>query len=116
MWQSGSACYSTPSDANRAAASAQAGAVVPVGSDVAVVSVVAVSDTAIEYRLTSITSGQTTARTVAVDPQPCGLLTYTDGLTMAWGVALAWLAAYAVTILGRIVKDAINGGATYGNS
>ena len=116
MWQSGSACYHTPTAANMAAASVQSGAVVQVGGDVATVSVGAISGSSIEYRLTSITTGNTASRVVQVEPQPCGLLTYSDGLSLAWGVALAWIAAYAVTILGRIVKTMMYGDEGYGNS
>lgn len=116
MWQTGSACYSTPTLANRAAAAVQSGSVVPVGSDVAAVSIGAVTDSSIEYRLTSLTSGNTASRVVVVVPQECGLLTYADGLELGWQVALVWIVAYAVTILGRIIKDAISGGATYGNA
>lgn len=110
MWQSGSACYSSPALANRAAASVQSGAVVPLGGDSAVVSVGAVTDTSIQYVLTSITTGATASRLVVVNPPECGLLTGSDGLAMGWAVFGVWTLAWGFAVLARMIRDMVGGG------
>ena len=110
MWQVGSTCYSTELAANQAAASGQLGAVVSHGGSAYVTSVQAVTSTGITYALAPINGGAPLTATIAVTPQPCGLLTHTDALDLGWKVAIVWIAVYAVSYLARAAIININGG------
>lgn len=100
-YQAGSACYGSAQNALSALASSQVGGVVVQGGAAYVVGVDAVASNSITYRLTPIAGGQTLQNTVQLDPQPCGLLDWQDGLTLGWAVAAAWIATAAVMHLRR---------------
>lgn len=44
--------------------------------------------------------------TKAITPswQPCALLDYSDGLAIGWGIAAAWIAAFAVMYMSRAAR------------
>lgn len=112
MFQVGAACYSTPAAALSAAVSSQGGTVVIDGGAAKVLTVTAVTDSAVTYQLTPISGGLPITSTVSITPQPCGLLGTSDALQMGWGVALCWVIVYAVLFLSRPFR----GSDTYGNA
>jgi len=100
-YQVGSTCYGNAVDALSAVASSQVGGVVVHGGAAFVVGVDAVASSSITYRLTPIAGGQAIQSIVQLQPQPCGLLQWQDGLTLGWLVAGAWIATAAVMHLRR---------------
>lgn len=100
-YQVGATCYGSASDALSAVASSQVGGVVVQGGVAYVVGVDAVASNSITYRLTPLSGGTALQNTVQLDPQPCGLLQWQDGLTLGWAVAAAWIATAAVMHLRR---------------
>uniref|UniRef100_A0A193SBQ8 Uncharacterized protein n=1 Tax=biofilter metagenome TaxID=1070537 RepID=A0A193SBQ8_9ZZZZ len=105
MWQVGSTCYSTKAQALGAAASAQTGVVVPHGGGSATVSVGSVTDTSITYVFTPVDGAPAFSQVLTLDPVPCGLLGPSEGLELAWMVALVWVSAWGMAILGRYVQS-----------
>lgn len=102
-YQVGSACYSTPTQAAQAVASAQLGAVVQHGGSAHVVELAALSDTGISYALRPVGGGAPITVTAAYQAQPCNLLTVEDGLQLGWAVAGVWIIVYAVLFIARTV-------------
>lgn len=102
MYQVGTACYSTPTAAMQAIASTQTGAVVQQGGT-AYVTVATGTSTGIDYALHPLAGGPILGQSIAITPQPCGLLTASDATQIGWLIVAAWVAAYAVTFLARIV-------------
>ena len=100
-FQVGSTCYGSAQDALLSVASSQVGGVVNHGGAVYVVGVDAVASNSITYRLTPVAGGATIQNVVQLTPQPCGLLDWTDGLTLGWAVASAWIVTAAVMHLRR---------------
>ncbi len=78
-YQVGSACYSEAQDAVAAIASSQVGAVVAHGGAAYVVNVTALDAASITYSLAPIAGGAAITLAASVNPQPCGLMTGTDG-------------------------------------
>lgn len=102
-FQVGSACYASADQAAQASASEQVGAVVSHGGAAYVVDVAAAQDASITYRLQPIAGGQPMQLVASYTPQPCNLLQVSDGLTMGWMVASAWIGAYALGFIGRVL-------------
>lgn len=113
MFQVGSACYASSAAANMATASAQSGAVVTHSGTARIVTVSAVDGASITYTFTGL-DGSVIAQTVQHVPQPCGLLTASDGLQIAWLIAGAWLATYAVMFIARALRGETE--SNYGNT
>ncbi|KAF1043558.1 hypothetical protein [Xylophilus sp.] len=95
-YQVGASCYGDAAAALSATASAQAGAVVVHGGAAYVVDVAGVTSSSITYRLNPVAGGQAIQSTVQMVPEPCGLLDWADGLSLGWGIAVAWIATAAV--------------------
>lgn len=104
-YQVGGNCYGEASAAAAAAASSQVGTVVAAGSALYVVDVSGVSGTSITYEFTPVVSGSSLTITAPFSAQPCGLLEWSDGLTLGWGVAAVWLAAFAVLQLRKAAQS-----------
>jgi hypothetical protein len=98
-FQYGSNCYSSALATAQAAASSQIGALVPIGSVVYSVDVLAVSDTSITYKLTDLNSTAALTKSVPFTALPCGLLDTSDGLIIGWGIATAWLVTAGILFL-----------------
>ena len=113
MYQVGTACYASASAANSATASAQSGAVVTHSGTVRIITVSSVGDDTITYNFTGL-DGSVVAQTVQHIPQPCGLLTASDGLQIGWMIAAAWIAAYSVMFIARALRGETQG--NYGNT
>ena len=108
-WQVGSACYGSPLAANQAAASGNLGAVVSHGGSVYVTSVAGVDANGVTYAFTPLAGGSVVSMTVAMQPQPCGLMTVEDGAQMGALVSLVWAATWAVVFIARAIREASNG-------
>lgn len=113
MYQVGSACYASAAAANSATASAQTGAVVTHGGLARIVTATAVDGASITYTFTGL-DGSVIAQTVQHVPQPCGLLTAEDGLQIAWLIAGAWIAAFAILFIARALRGETE--SNYGNT
>lgn len=113
MFQVGSACYASAAAANSATASAQSGAVVSHSGTARIVTVSAVDGDSITYTFTGI-DGSVISQTVQHAPQPCGLLTASDGLQIAWLIAGAWIATFAVMFIARALRGETE--SNYGNT
>ncbi|MDD2546602.1 MAG: hypothetical protein PHI55_10015 [Burkholderiaceae bacterium] len=119
MYQAGEACYPTKAAANSALASSKVGGIL---GDGRVVNVGAVTDTSITYTYTSYGQGllgptvTTNTYTVQASPVPCQLLTFTDGISLAWKVVAVWFAAWALATIARIVMVEAEGRSDYGNT
>lgn len=116
MYQAGSACYSTPAAALSAVASSHVGAVIVDGGSARVIGVQSVTDSSITYTFTPVAGGAPVVSTVTLAPQPCGLLTASDGLALAWPIALVWLAAWGFSLLARHVRAESETPSNYGNA
>jgi hypothetical protein len=103
-FQVGSACYGTAGEALQAIAATQAGSVVVHGSAAYVVDAT-VSGTSITYTLSPVAGGSALTYASTIQPQPCGLLDWQDGLVLGWGVAGAWLLVAAVMVLRKGVHE-----------
>jgi hypothetical protein len=114
MFQVGTACYGTATQAAQVSASAQVGAVVSHGGMAYTVDVVAAGDTAITYALHPLGGGASLQTVVGYTPQPCNLLQAEDGITIGWLVAGAWIAAFGLMFLARAIRGET--GENYGNS
>ena len=113
MFQVGSACYDSAATANSAIASAQSGAVVSHSGTARIVTVSAVDGASITYTFTGL-DGSVIVQTVQHVPQPCGLLTASDGLQIAWLIAGAWIATFAVMFIARALRGETE--SNYGNT
>lgn len=113
MFQVGTACYHTPAAALQAAASAQTGAVVQHGGAAYIVAAQGTQD-GISYTFTPIGGGASFLQQVPMQPEPCGLLTASDAFTLSWGIVAAWVAAFAVIFLARILRGETE--SNYGNA
>lgn len=114
MFQVGTACYSTATEAAQASASSQVGTVVSHGGAAFVVDLVSASNDSITYRLQPMAGGTPYQTTVGYTAQPCGLLQVQDGLTMGWMIAAAWIGAYALLFITKALRGET--GDTYGNT
>ena len=114
MFQVGTACYSTATQAAQASASSQVGAVVSHGGVSYVVDLVEATGNALTYRLQPMAGGTALQTTVGYTAQPCGLLQVEDGLTIGWMIAAAWIGAYALLFIAKVLRG--DNGETYGNA
>ena len=114
MYQVGTACYSTATAAMQAIASSQTGAVVQ-QSGTAYVTVATGTATGIDYALHPLSGGPILGQSIAITPEPCGLLTASDAHQLGWLIVAAWVAAYAVVFLARIVRGETSSD-NYGNT
>lgn len=104
-FQVGPFCYGDAVAAVQAIASAQVGTVVVHGGAAYVVDAASVTGESITYSLQPVAGGSALTATVAVTPQPCGLLDWQDGLALGWGVAVAWIAVAAIMVARRGVHE-----------
>lgn len=103
-YQVGTACYATATQAAQAAASAQVGAVTQHASTSYFINAASVDATSITYTLTPVGGGTALTVTAPFTAQPCGLLTFQDGMQMGWLIAAAWIATFAVVTLRHAVS------------
>lgn len=100
-YQVGAVCYSDAVAAASAVAAQSVGSVVTHGGAAYVVDVSSVDQSGISYRLVPFGGGQPVVLSMPVNIQPCGLLEWSDGLVLGWGVAGVWIAVAAVLALRR---------------
>lgn len=98
-FQVGSSCYGDAVAAVQAMAAHQVGSVVVHGGSAHVVDAATTTASSITYSLQPLSGGAAVQASIQVTPQPCGLLDWSDGLVLGWGVAAAWLATAAVMML-----------------
>lgn len=103
-YQVGSACYETAAGAAAAAASGQVGSVVTHGSSAYVVDVSSVGEASITYVFAPIDGSAAMTMVAPFAPQPCGLLGWSDGLAIGWGVGGAWILAFCLLTLTRAFR------------
>lgn len=113
-YQVESACYSTLEAAVQASASKVVGSIVQLGGVPHVVAVQSVSGQTVTYSYTPAQPGPVVSGSFTYTPQPCGLLQSADALVLGWGVAAAWIGAYAVMFIAHAIKGETGG--SYGNS
>lgn len=104
-YQVGSSCYGSELGATQAIAASQTGAVVEAGSVVYVLDASATGPGSITYTMNPLGGGTAIVSVVPVELQPCGLLDWQDSLTIAWGIAAAWIAVAAVMNLRQAVHS-----------
>ena len=99
-YQYGSSCYGTPDGAANAAAAAQIGSLVQIGSMTYSTNVLSVGEGVISYQLTSMDGmGSQISVGVPFNSMPCGLLDTADGLVIGWAVAVVWIVTAGVLFL-----------------
>ena len=113
-FQVGSVCYPTAVQAAQALASQQVGGIVSQAGTLHTVSVSAVADTSISYVLTPVAGGAAITHVAPFTAQPCNMLQLEDGMSMAWMIAGAWIGAYCLLFLARVMRGET--GSEYGNS
>jgi len=104
-YQVGDACYSTALEAVQVMASKAVGSVVVIGSNAYVVNATSVSGSSITYAFADVGGTGSIVKTATVNPQPCGLLDWQDGLTIGWAIAAAWIATAVVLHLRKAVDE-----------
>lgn len=109
MFQVGSACYQTALAANQVIASAQNGVVTTIGTKTYVVTPTTITDSAITYVYRHSTGTGDLTQTFQSIPAQCALLTAPDAMKIAWLIAAAWIAIYAVTYIIRIINAQVIG-------
>jgi len=113
MYQVGAACYSTPTAAAQAIASTQTGAVVQHGGAGYIVTATG-TGTGISYVFQPVGGGPAIVQSVAFTPEPCGLLTAADGLQIGWLIVAAWVAAFSLMFIARVLRGETTD--NYGNA
>ncbi|MEZ0202876.1 hypothetical protein [Ideonella sp.] len=99
-YQVGAACYESPIAAVQAIASSQLGQLLHASGGTYAVDVVAIGDASYTLAFTALDGGPAlSAQAVPLTLQPCGLLTWQDGMTLGWLVVGAWATTYAVKFL-----------------
>lgn len=112
-FQVGSVCYPTAEQAAQASASSQIGSFAQQGNASFVINAATSDAASITYLLTPVAGGTGITIVSPYTPQPCGMLTFQDGLEMGWMVAAVWLVTYGVLMM----KDAVRGwGDQHGNT
>lgn len=96
MFQVGSQCYSTKTQALSASASAESGRVLTHGGDAHVVTVSAVSENSVTYSLQPLAGGIPTVLEVPQAPQVCQLLTMTDVAPIGAAIMTGWLVIFGI--------------------
>lgn len=107
-YQVGDACYPTPASAAMAAASTVSGSFAARGTVLYQVNVTGVTDTSISYRFTPVGTGTVVNQTIGYSAQPCGLMGSADAVQLGWLIGAAWIGAYCVKFLARVVRDMFN--------
>lgn len=113
-FQVGGACYESEVAAAQVAASAELGRVVQHGGNAYVVDAAAVAAGVINYTFLPVGGGAAVATAAPYTAQPCHLMDYADGLSMAWMVVAAWASAYGVMFLRKALVGETGG--DYGNA
>jgi hypothetical protein len=103
-WQVDGACYATQLQAVQAAVSREVGKVVSIGTASYVVDVTATTATSATYVYRRVSGTPDITKVTPITVQPCGLLEWQDGLSLAWAVVAIWLGVYALRYLGRIAS------------
>lgn len=104
-YQVGEACYSTALEAVQVMASSAVGGVVVIGSKAYVVNATSVTGSSITYGFAEVGGTGTMTKVATVNPQPCGLLDWQDGLTIGWAIAAAWIATAVVLHIRKAVHE-----------
>lgn len=102
-FQHNGACYDTPAAAAMAAATENAGRVLATSGGVQVVSIEAVTDGSITYRLTG--PAATTTVQAPYVAQQCQLIETGEAVALSWAVVGVWVAAWSI----RLAIDTIRG-------
>lgn len=119
-YQSGSLCFATSAEAVAATLAGQIGSTVvfssvemscnakgkkcvPVTSTEPYLLSGTSSGNVITYNYTGFSSGNVVTNTVTLNPLPCTLLDTSDGLSIAWAVVACWVAAYAISLIRRVL-------------
>lgn len=103
-WQVDGTCYSTQLAAVQAAAGAEVGKVISIGTASYVVDVTATTATSATYVYRRISGTPDITRVTTINVQPCGLMTWQDGVQIGWLLIACWAAAYAVRYLAKVVR------------
>lgn len=109
MFQHDGICYKLASTVNQLIGAEQAGTVVMISSKSYIISLASFSDNSITYRYSPTSGGAAITQVVDNHPPGCQLLTSADALQIAWLIAGAWIAVYAITFITRYIKNDILG-------
>jgi len=112
--QVGNTCYGTDLQAAQAAASAEVGSIVVVGSKAYTVNATSITATSITYQLKEIGGTGIYSSANAFTAVPCQMLSAEDGLQMGWMVGSVWVAVFAVMFLTRGLR--MSESSSYGNA
>lgn len=102
MWQTGSICYSSKTEAIAAAVSHRNGEVVELGGLSHVLRVTQVGMDGVQYTFQPILGGVDITQFFPMTPPPCGLLTWHQGAAIASAIAVAWVSIDLIARLRRI--------------
>jgi len=104
-YQVGDICFSSSLAAAQAMAAREVGKIVQIGNASYVVDSPAQTGNSITYVFSNVSglSSFTTIQTVS--PLPCGLLDTSDGLIIAWGIAIAWIVTAGVLFLRKGIHE-----------
>ena len=104
-FQVGAVCYTDSLAAVRAMAAQEVGSIRQIGTQQYVVDSTNQTATSITYRFRDVMSATVITSTETVNPQPCGLLDWQDGLALGWAVAAVWLTTAFVLYLRKAVHE-----------
>lgn len=107
-------CYESAVQAAQVVASKLVGSIVQVGGSAVSVDVASVTASSIVYSFTPLAGGAAYTVASPFTPQPCNMLSSSDGLEIGWMVGGAWLAVYALLFVARSLRGETGG--EYGNS
>jgi hypothetical protein len=113
-YQVGSTCYATATEAAQAQASTMVGAIVGQAGTAHTVSATTMDETSITYVLSPVGGGTPITHVAPFTPQPCNMLQMEDGLSIGWMIAGAWIGAYCLLFLARVLRGET--GTDYGNT
>lgn len=102
MWQTGSICYGTKTEAIAAAVSHRNGEVVELGGLSHVLRVTQIGPDGVQYTFSPISGGVDIIQFFGITPPPCGLLTWHQGAAIATAIAVAWISIDLIARLRRI--------------
>lgn len=102
MWQTGSICYGTKTEAIAAAVSHRNGEVVDLGGLSHVLRVTQIGADGAQYTFQPVMGGTDIVQFFAFTPPSCGLLTWQQGAAIASLIAVAWISIDLVARLRRI--------------
>lgn len=104
-FQVGAVCYPDSLAAVRAMAALEVGGLRQIGTSLFVVDSSAQSGNSITYNFRDVASSSAFSVTQSVNPLPCGLLDWQDGLVLGWAVAAVWLTTSFVLYLRKAVHE-----------